>query len=87
MTQLEHTKLADITNSIQIYFDPDDLNTLIDSDTTLIQQYRDFQLLTQECNGSQNQDGADELNIDRHSHRKHSIFLSTHTRCLVRGLP
>ena len=56
--KLEHTKLVDITKSIGIYFDPDDLNTLIHSDLQLIQQYKEFQMLTQECNGSQNQDGA-----------------------------
>ena len=49
MTQLEHTKLADITNSIQIYFDPDDLNTLIHRDQTMILQYHAFQTMVKEC--------------------------------------
>ena len=49
MTQLEHTKLADITNSIQIYFDPDDLNTLIHRDQTMIHQYHAFQTMVKEC--------------------------------------
>ena len=49
MTQLEHTKLADITNSIQIYFDPDDLNTLIQQDQVMIYQYYEFQTMVHDC--------------------------------------
>tara|TARA_B100001059_G_C17836687_1_gene588644 strand:- start:5055 stop:7313 length:2259 start_codon:yes stop_codon:yes gene_type:complete len=49
MTLLEHTKLVDITNSIQIYFDPDDLNTLIHRDQTMILQYHAFQTMVKEC--------------------------------------
>ena len=49
MTQLEHTKLADITTSIQIYFDPDDLNTLIQEDSVMIHQYYEFQNMVKEC--------------------------------------
>jgi DNA-directed RNA polymerase II subunit RPB1 len=49
MTQLEHTKLADITNSVQIYFDPDDLNTLIQDDDVMLRQYYEYQNMVKEC--------------------------------------
>ena len=49
MTQLEHTKLADITSQIQIYFDPDDLNTLVHRDQSMILQYHAFQTMVKEC--------------------------------------
>jgi DNA-directed RNA polymerase II subunit RPB1 len=47
--QIEHTKLRDIVKVISICFDPDDLNTLIDEDTVLIQQYKEFSELIDEC--------------------------------------
>ena len=56
MTQLEHTKLADITNSIQIYFDPDDLNTLIQEDSVMIHQYYEFQNMVKDCLGRSKED-------------------------------
>jgi len=49
MYMLEHTKLQEIVNSIEICFDPDDLNTLINEDETTIQQYRSFENLVDEC--------------------------------------
>ena len=49
MYMLEHTKLKDIVSSIEICFDPDDLNTLIDEDETTMQQYRAFENMIDEC--------------------------------------
>tara|TARA_B100001758_G_scaffold246308_1_gene261087 strand:+ start:8223 stop:12701 length:4479 start_codon:yes stop_codon:yes gene_type:complete len=49
MSQLEHTKLADITKSTQIYFDPDDLKTLIQQDQNIISQYNEFQNMVKDC--------------------------------------
>jgi DNA-directed RNA polymerase beta' subunit len=46
---LEHTKLQEIVKSIEICFDPDDLNTLIDEDKTTMAQYREFESLVAEC--------------------------------------
>jgi DNA-directed RNA polymerase beta' subunit len=49
MYMLEHTKLKEVVKSIQICFDPDDLNTLIEEDKNLIQQYRAFENMVSEC--------------------------------------
>jgi DNA-directed RNA polymerase II subunit RPB1 len=46
---LEHTKLQEIVKSIDICFDPDDLNTLIDEDKEVIAQYREFENMINEC--------------------------------------
>ena len=54
--KLEHTRLIDITKSVGIYFDPDDFNTLINTDTTLMQKYKQFQELTEECIGEKTDD-------------------------------
>ena len=49
MNQLEHTKLGDITSSVQIYFDPNDMNTLIQQDSTMLREYYEFQNMVNEC--------------------------------------
>lgn len=46
---LEHTKLQEVVKSIEICFDPDDLNTLIDEDKEAISQYREFDNMIAEC--------------------------------------
>ena len=49
MYMLEHTKLKEVVKSTQICFDPDDLNTLIEEDKDMIQQYRAFENMVNEC--------------------------------------
>jgi len=49
MYMLEHTKLEEIVKSIEICFDPDDLNTLIAEDKDTIEQYKAFENLVKEC--------------------------------------
>jgi DNA-directed RNA polymerase II subunit RPB1 len=49
MYMLEHTKLEEIVKSIEVCFDPDDLNTLIDEDKDTIAQYRAFENMVAEC--------------------------------------
>ncbi len=46
---LEHTKLQEIVKSIEICFDPDDLNTMIDEDKDTMTQYREFETMVAEC--------------------------------------
>jgi DNA-directed RNA polymerase II subunit RPB1 len=53
MHKLQHTTLRDFVDIIQICFDPDDLNTLIDDDKTTIEQYKLFEQLLVECNGGE----------------------------------
>jgi len=50
MYMLEHTRLEEIVKSIEVCFDPDDLNTLINDDKDTIEQYRAFEKLVEECN-------------------------------------
>ena len=49
MYMLEHTKLEDIVKSVEICFDPDDLNTLIHEDAQMIQQFKEFESMMKDC--------------------------------------
>jgi len=49
MNMLEHTRLEEIVKSIEVCFDPDDLNTLIEEDKDTIMQYRAFESMVAEC--------------------------------------
>jgi DNA-directed RNA polymerase II subunit RPB1 len=49
MNMLEHTRLEEIIKSIEVCFDPDDLNTLIEEDKDTITQYRAFESMVAEC--------------------------------------
>ena len=49
MYMLEYTKLEEIVKSIEICFDPDDLNTLIEEDKATIEQFRAFENMVAEC--------------------------------------
>ncbi len=46
---LEHTRLEEIVKSIEICFDPDDLNTMIDEDKNTMSQFREFETMVAEC--------------------------------------
>ena len=50
---IEHTKLEEIVKSVEICFDPDDLNTLISEDKLTMSEYRDFESLIDECLGQE----------------------------------
>jgi DNA-directed RNA polymerase II subunit RPB1 len=60
MNQLHHTTLRDFVDSIQICFDPDDLNTLIDEDKSTLEQYKLFEYMLEECNGGGSIEDIDE---------------------------
>jgi DNA-directed RNA polymerase II subunit RPB1 len=49
---LEYTSLRDITTSVSICFDPDDLQTLINEDKPLMEEYSQFSSLISECAGA-----------------------------------
>ena len=42
LNEMELTKLVDILNSVNVYYDPDDTNTLIEEDRELLQVYKLF---------------------------------------------
>ena len=47
--ELEYTSLRDITNSVNIYFEPDPTKTVIEEDKALLEEYIEFQKLLNEC--------------------------------------
>jgi DNA-directed RNA polymerase II subunit RPB1 len=49
MYMLEHTKLQEVVKNIEICFDPDDLNTLIEEDKDTMSQYREFENIMDKC--------------------------------------
>ena len=51
MHRLEHTKLRSVVDSINICFDPDNLNTLIEEDADTMEQYKEFESMVGECLG------------------------------------
>jgi DNA-directed RNA polymerase beta' subunit len=60
MYMIEHTKLEEIVESVEICFDPDDLNTLINDDKATIEQYRRFESLIDECANNSLMDETNE---------------------------
>ena len=50
--KLENTPLKFLINTIEICFDPDDLNSLIEEDEILLNQYKEFESILDECNSS-----------------------------------
>jgi DNA-directed RNA polymerase II subunit RPB1 len=50
ITKIENTKLRSLVESIEICFDPDDLNTLMSEDVDLMKEYNEFEKLLDDCN-------------------------------------
>ena len=50
MYRIEHTKLHELVDTIEICFDPDDSNTNIEKDQLLINKFKEFENLMNECN-------------------------------------
>jgi len=49
MYMLEHTRLEEVVKSVEICFDPDDLNTLIHEDKDAMEQFKVFENMVAEC--------------------------------------
>ena len=47
--RIEHTKLNEVVSSIDISFDPDDLNSLIEEDVDTLTQYYEFEHMIDQC--------------------------------------
>jgi DNA-directed RNA polymerase II subunit RPB1 len=60
MYMLEHTILEEIVKSIEICFDPDDLNTMIAEDKSTMEQYRAFESMIDECANVSSGDDTNE---------------------------
>ena len=48
---IEYTRLNDIVTGVQIYFDPDDFNSVIEDDKHMLAQYYEYQKLTMNATG------------------------------------
>ena len=46
---IEHTRLSDLVKSVQIYYDPDDAQSVVEEDQNMIDQYYEFENLVEEC--------------------------------------
>lgn len=57
MHRLEHTSLRDVTNTVSIYFDPDDRQTRIQEDKLLLDQYQTFRKMVKECMEDEDEEG------------------------------
>ena len=55
---LEHTRLIDVIKTVQISFDPLETKTTISNDQLLLDQYREFEEMMQECAGNTDGDGT-----------------------------
>ena len=60
MYNIEHTRFSEIVESVEICFDPDDLNTLIQNDILLLEQYKEFENLLQDCNDANLETGKEK---------------------------
>jgi len=49
MYKLEHTKLSSIVETVKICFDPDDMHTLIEEDREVMEQYKEFENMVDDC--------------------------------------
>ena len=58
--EIEYTKLNEIVSSIEICFDPDDLNTLIEDDVDALSQYYEFENIVEGCGGRKIVDSKDK---------------------------
>ena len=75
---MEHTKLADVITSVQICFDPDEFNTRIMEDRTLVQQYYEFSRMLEECNG-----GAPLTDLQSNTKSKWIVRMEMDTETLL----
>jgi DNA-directed RNA polymerase beta' subunit/intein/homing endonuclease len=55
---IEHTKFAQIVESVEICFDPDNMNTLIQEDRNMMTQYNEFEKLIDECMAESSNEGG-----------------------------
>ena len=46
---IEHTKFSEVVETVEVCFDPDDLNTLVEQDREVMAQYQEFEKLVEEC--------------------------------------
>lgn len=51
MNMMEHTRLEDVVNSIEICYDPNDLSTTVEDDSLTMQQFYEFEKMIENAEG------------------------------------
>ena len=51
ISEIEYTKMKEIVSAVEICFDPDDLNSLIEEDEDTLTQYYEFENMVSDCIG------------------------------------
>lgn len=57
---IEHTTLRDVIKSVEIWFDPDDSNTLIESDNEIINDFLDYEKIICSANGDEDTENTND---------------------------
>lgn len=60
ITKIENTKFKNIVKKSEIYYDPDDMNTLIREDENLMKRYKEYMSILEDCTGNhvENEDNS-----------------------------
>ena len=76
MNRVEHTKLREVISSISICFDPDDESSLIESDSKLMTQYKEFEDTLDACfDDSDDEDEDSESKQEDEKKDEHSKWV------------
>ena len=68
-SKIEHTKMIDIINKAEIYYDPSNKETLIDDDDSLMNEYLEFSDIIRNCYGETESTDEDEENENNKSNK------------------
>jgi len=60
ISDIEYTKMKEIVSAVEICFDPDDLNSLIEEDSDTLTQYYEFENIVSDCIGHSEADSKDK---------------------------
>jgi len=56
---IEYTRLSDIVKGVQIYFDPDDIHSVIEEDHEMLQEYYTFQRIIQSATETERKESSE----------------------------
>jgi DNA-directed RNA polymerase II subunit RPB1 len=62
---IEYTRLNDIVKSVQIFFDPDDKNSVIEEDHALLQEYYNFQRVIQDVTQTEIKESGEKSSLEK----------------------
>jgi DNA-directed RNA polymerase II subunit RPB1 len=62
---IEYTRLADIVKGVQIYFDPDDMHSVIEEDRELLEEYYTFQTIIQNATETEIKESVEKPSLEK----------------------